>query len=107
MFSALPPLAQLRAFAALADAGSISRAGTALNVSHAAISQQVRALEAHLGLALVEKDGRGVRLTAEGAQLGQRLTDSFGAIAREIEALTGADAARPLQVSTTPMFASA
>jgi len=60
----LPPLAQLRAFAALAKTGGMSAAGDLLNVSHAAISQQVRALEAHLGVLLVAKDGRGVALTA-------------------------------------------
>ncbi len=102
----LPPLAQLRAFAALAEAGGISGADLLLNVSHAAISQQVRALEAHLGLKLVEKQGRGVALTAEGARLGRVVSDGFGAMAREVEALTGADADRPLHVTTTPMFAS-
>ncbi len=103
----LPPLAQLRAFAALAETGGMSAAGDLLNVSHAAISQQVRALESHLGLPLVAKDGRGVALTAEGQRLGRTLTAAFGDIAAEIEALTGADADRPLQITTTPMFAAA
>lgn len=107
MYHALPPLAQLRAFAALVEAGTVSAAGVMLNVSHAAISQQVRALEAHLGLALTVKDGRGVRLTEDGLRLGQVLRDSFRAIAHEIDALTGADADRPLQITTTPMFAAA
>jgi LysR family glycine cleavage system transcriptional activator len=102
----LPPLAQLRAFAALADTGSMSAAGAMLNVSHAAVSQQVRALEAHLGLQLVRKDGRGVALTDPGTRLGQTLTQAFGAIGREIGALTGADAERPLQITTTAMFAA-
>ena len=35
---ALPPLSSLRAFAALAETGGFSKAGAALNVSHAAIS---------------------------------------------------------------------
>ncbi|MDJ0826500.1 MAG: LysR family transcriptional regulator [Rhodobacter sp.] len=106
MLRSLPPLAQLRAFAALAETGAMSAAGDLLNVSHAAISQQVRALEAHLGTRLVAKDGRGVALTADGERLGQTLANAFGAIAREVEALTGADADRPLQVTTTPMFAA-
>ncbi len=106
MLRALPPLAQLRAFAALAQTGAMSTAGDELNVSHAAISQQVRALEAHLGLKLITKDGRGVALTAEGAQLGQTLIQAFGAIARDVEALTEADTGRPLRLTTTPMFAS-
>jgi len=103
----LPPLARLRAFAALAETGSMSAAGDLLNVSHAAISQQVRALETHLGLQLVEKDGKGVALTVQGARLGQTLRDGFAAMAREIDDLTGRDADRPLQITTTPMFATA
>ncbi|MDJ0628033.1 MAG: LysR family transcriptional regulator [Rhodobacter sp.] len=106
MLRTLPPLAQLRAFAALAETGAMSAAGSLLNVSHAAISQQVRSLEAHLGTRLVVKDGRSVALTPEGERLGQTLANAFGAIAREIDMLTGADADRPLQLTTTPMFAS-
>ena len=107
MLRALPPLAQLRAFAAVVEAGSVSEAGALLNVSHAAISQQIRALEAHLGLPLVVKDGRSIRRTEAGARRGTCVTEGFSGIAREIAALTGADADRPLQITTTPMFASA
>jgi LysR family glycine cleavage system transcriptional activator len=39
-----PSLGALRAFAALAETGSFAAAGAALNVSHAAVSQRVRAL---------------------------------------------------------------
>lgn len=102
----LPPLASLRAFAALAETRSMSSAGTLLNVSHAAISQQVRSLEQRLGLKLISRDGRGVTLTAQGAELAATLRDSFQAMSEVIAALTGADADRPLQVSTTPMFAA-
>jgi len=103
----LPPLSALRAFAALAEAGSASGAGAALNVSHAAISQQIKALEAHLGLALVRREGRGLALTDEGRHLAGALSEGFGLIAQQVAALTGADAQRPLQISTTPQFAAA
>lgn len=106
MFETLPPLSQLRAFAALFETGSMSAAGQRLNVSHAAVSQQVRALEERLGLKLMSRAGRSVALTPEGERLGLVLSDSFGAVAREIEALTGADADRPLQVTCTPSFAA-
>ncbi|WP_135504219.1 LysR family transcriptional regulator [Roseovarius aestuariivivens] len=102
----LPPLTALRAFSALAETGSASAAGTALNVSHAAISQQIKALEAHMDVALVRRGGRRLELTAEGAQLAEALKLGFGSIARCIEQLTGADASRPLQISTTPGFAA-
>ncbi|MCZ4353121.1 LysR family transcriptional regulator [Roseovarius aestuarii] len=102
----LPPLTALRAFAALSQTGSAQAAGAALNVSHAAISQQIKALEAHMGMALTRREGRGLALTDEGAQLAEALDEGFGAIAARVGALTGADATRPLQISTTPQFAA-
>lgn len=102
----MPPLSMLRAFAALAEARSVSGAGRMLNVSHAAISQQIRALESRLGVRLLARNGRGVVLTAEGAQLAMAVADGFGAIARAVDEITGADAERPLQISTTPTFAA-
>lgn len=102
----LPPLTALRAFAALAETGTAVAAGARLNVSHAAISQQIKALESHLGLALVDRSGRRMVLTAEGAQLAEALQDGFGTIADRIAALTGADADRPLQITATPQFAT-
>ena len=103
--SDLPSLNSLRAFATVAETGSYSRAGTALNVSHAAVSQQVKALEARLGVTLVAREGRGIALTAEGAALARDLATGFAAIRKGVEALTGADATRPVQVTMTPAFA--
>lgn len=105
-WASLPPLTALRAFSAYAETGSVSRAGALLNVSHAAISQQMRSLETHLGLALLDRSSRALSLTPEGQQLADALAAGFGRISQVIEALTGADAARPLHVATTPSFAS-
>ena len=102
----LPPLAAMRGFLALAQHGSLAQAGRALNVSHAAISQQVRALESHLGLSVVDRSGRRLELTADGQRLAEVLGRAFGDIAQEVDFLTGADARRPLQVTTTPLFAA-
>jgi len=102
----LPPLSALRAFAALAETGSAVAAGQRLNVSHAAISQQIRALEAYLGLSLVDRSGRRLALSIEGRELARALAAGFGEIAATVDALTGRDAGRPLQVSTTPGFAA-
>ncbi len=63
-WSDFPSLNSLRAFATVAETGSYSHAGSALNVSHAAVSQQVKALEARLGVTLVVREGRGITLTA-------------------------------------------
>lgn len=102
----LPSLSSLRAFSAYAETGSVTRAGALLNVSHAAISQQMRSLETHLGLSLLDRSARALSLTSEGQQLADALADGFGRIAQVIDALTGADADRPLQVATTPSFAA-
>ncbi|MEX0370694.1 MAG: LysR family transcriptional regulator [Tateyamaria sp.] len=104
---ALPPLAALRAFAAFAETGSVVAAGQALSVSHAAVSQQLRVLETHLGVQLFDRSGRAIRLTADGELLAQGCADGFASIARAVSRLTGAEAARPLHISPTPSFAAA
>ncbi|PCJ04399.1 MAG: LysR family transcriptional regulator [Rhodobacteraceae bacterium] len=102
----LPPLASLRAFAAFSQAGNVTRAGAALNVSHAAISQHLRALETHLGVGLLDRSGRALSLTAEGDQLARALELGFGAIGAAVQDLKGADANRPLHISCTSSFAA-
>jgi LysR family transcriptional regulator, glycine cleavage system transcriptional activator len=46
----LPPMSALRAFEAAARTGSLTRAAEALHVTHGAISHQIKALEADLGV---------------------------------------------------------
>lgn len=101
----LPSLNSLRAFATVAETGSYSRAGSSLNVSHAAVSQQVKALEARLGVTLVIREGRGIKLTDDGAALARHLARGLAAIREGVEALTGADTTRPVQVTMPPAFA--
>ena len=101
----LPSLNSLRAFASVAETGSYSRAGAELRVSHAAVCQQVRALEARLGVTLLVREGRGLRLTDEGAALARQVAQGLTAIREGVEALTKADAARPIQVTMSPAFA--
>ena len=84
----------------------MSSAGALLNVSHAAISQQIKALEAHLGIALLDRRPRRTLLTTEGVQLAQSLEAGFGEIARTVDVLTGVEENRPVQISVTPSFAS-
>ncbi|MFT7593866.1 MAG: LysR family glycine cleavage system transcriptional activator [Paracoccaceae bacterium] len=103
----MPPLVALRAFSAYADTGNLVQAGALLNVSHAAISQQLRALERHLGVALLDRAGRSLSLTAEGQQLAHALELGFGAIGATIRDLTRSDADRPVHVSCTASFAAA
>lgn len=102
----MPPLSALRAFEAYASFGSLQKAGDALSVSHAAISQQIRNLETHLNVALLDRSGRQAQLTDDGLALAAELKRGFEAIGNEVQRLTTKDAERPLIVSTTPSFAA-
>lgn len=58
--------ARLRALVELADTGSVRGAAERLVVTESSISSAVRALSEELGIALVDRHGRGVRLTPAG-----------------------------------------
>jgi LysR family glycine cleavage system transcriptional activator len=102
----IPSLTALRAFAATAELRSFSQAARVLNVTHAAVAQQVRALEDQLGRPLVQREGRGVSLTTDGEQLAEAVGEGFGAIQRGLEALRAGEADRPVRVSLTASFAA-
>ncbi|MEM9250225.1 MAG: LysR family transcriptional regulator [Pseudomonadota bacterium] len=59
----------LRSFVAVAQTGGVTRAASGLNLTQSAVSMQMKRLEESLGLALFDRSGRGVSLTAEGDQL--------------------------------------
>lgn len=100
-----PALAGLRAFEAAARTGSYSEAGRELNVSHAAVMQQVRSLERFLGLRLVERAGRGIAVTGDGALLAEHATRGFEQIESALRLLNQREADRPVHVTMTPSFA--
>ncbi len=60
---------QLRAFATVAEHQHVTRAADELGLTQPAVSHQLKALERVLGLAVLERVGRGVRLTADGRAL--------------------------------------
>lgn len=64
----------LRYFVAIADAGSITAAANRVCIAQSALSRHVRELEADLGVTLIRRLPRGVRLTAAGAALYQSAT---------------------------------
>jgi LysR family transcriptional regulator, glycine cleavage system transcriptional activator len=101
----LPSLSALRAFDATARQGSFADAGRVLNVTHAAVTQAVRGLEAELGVPLVRRAGRTVGLTEAGERLAQTLNDGFGMIASGMEDLRQSEARRVLRVATTTFIA--
>lgn len=80
MSDALPPLTALRAFEAAARHLSFAKAAEELNVTPAALSFQIKSLEAHVGTPLFHRLNRAVALTDIGQTLAPGLSDGFGAI---------------------------
>ena len=103
----LPSLTALRAFEAAAGCAASSQAARALNVTHAAVAQQVRALEASWAWRWCSARGAAVALTAEGEQLAAALAEGFGAIQRAVQALRARRADRPVRVTLTASFRGA
>ena len=59
-------LRKMATIAAIADLGSFSRAALAVNLTQSAVSQQMRELEAGLGVVLFDRESRPPKLTADG-----------------------------------------
>jgi LysR family glycine cleavage system transcriptional activator len=105
MSKRLPPLNALRAFEAAARHGGFARAADELAVTPAAVSQQVRLLEADLGVALFHRLPRGLVLTEAGRGALPELGAAFAGLARAVEEMRGGSVAGPLVVSVLPSFA--
>ncbi|MDA8283850.1 MAG: LysR family transcriptional regulator [Actinomycetota bacterium] len=71
---------QLRTFAVVAELQHVTRAAGALGLTQPAVSHQLKALERKLGLAVFERVGRGVRLTADGRALLPALSSALAAL---------------------------
>jgi LysR family nitrogen assimilation transcriptional regulator len=78
-------LRHLRYFVKIVEAGSFSRAAATINVAQPALSQQIAALEAELGVSLLHRTARGVRPTPAGEALFREATS----ILRQMEQLPG------------------
>lgn len=81
----LPPLPSLTPFEAAGRLGSFSRAAAELNLTQAAISRQVRALEESLGVRLFERKRHGVALSPAGSDLLGEVGPALRAIAAASE----------------------
>ena len=101
----LPPLNALRAFEAAARLGSFSAAARELNVTHGAVSHQIKALEAWLGTPLFERRARAVHLTPAGDAYRPAIEGALSQIHAATADLIQSLADRPLHVTATPAFA--
>ena len=97
---------KLRIFHTVAESGSLTHAGSQLNMSQSAVSRQIRALEEELNVILFHRHARGLTLTQEGELLYQTAGDVLYRIRRtEKQLLEGLE--RPqgeLKITTTLSF---
>jgi LysR family glycine cleavage system transcriptional activator len=104
--SRLPPLNPLRAFEATARRGSVSAAARELNVTHGAISHQIKALELSFNAALFERGGKRLKLTSQGALLLPAVTEAFEGIAAATAAMTRPTTSGELRIVCVPALLS-
>lgn len=102
----LPPLSALRAFEAAARHLSFTRGGRELEVTQAAVSHQIRALEAYLGVKLFRRLSRGLVLTDSGQEYFTRVRDAFERLERATARLRRHETSGRLTVSVLPSFAA-
>ena len=97
-------LNRLRVLAAVAREGSVTRAAEALHYSQPAISHHLGRLETELGIPLLQRAGRGVRLTEAGRVLAERADEILGRVRSaeaEVAAYAGLRAGR-VRLATFP-----
>ena len=90
-------LVQLNVLAAVARTGSVTQAAKELHYSQPSVSHHLARLEAATGAKLVQRVGRGIRLTPEGALLAHRASEIVGRVesaSNELAAQVGLEAGR-------------
>ncbi|MGH8729604.1 MAG: transcriptional regulator GcvA [Burkholderiales bacterium] len=102
----LPPLNSLRAFEAAARNMSFKKAAQELNVTPAAISHQIKALEDHLEVSLFRRVTRGLELTEAGAKCLPKLREGFDSLAEAVESIRVRKEAKILKVNVPPSLAA-
>lgn len=102
----LPPLNALRAFEAAARHLSFTEGAKELNVTQAAISHQVKALEEFLGVELFLRKNRALELTGAGSGYLPPLQEAFDLMDAASAVVRKRESSGPLRVSTMNSFAS-
>ena len=97
----LPPLNSLRAFEVVARHGTFRAAAEELHVTAAAVIQQVKMLEDHLGCKLLRRHSRGYSLTPDGAAGIEHLRSAFDQLSAAVDAMS-AGGHRVVTVSAVP-----
>ncbi|OIQ31810.1 MAG: LysR family transcriptional regulator [Alphaproteobacteria bacterium MedPE-SWcel] len=95
----LPPLRLLVTFEALSRHGSMRDAAARLNVTQPAVSQALKALEDHVGVALFDRRVRPARLTDAGEMLSRAVREGLGRISATLEDIRALHAIGERQVT--------
>lgn len=104
--SSLPHVTWLRAFEAAARNGSFSAAAEELGLTPAAVSQQIKLLEQHLGVTLFLRLPRGVALTDMGHAYAQPIRRSFSDMHEATRSLFGASGKRRVRLRVSISYAA-
>src|ERR671918_1308521 len=102
----LPALNALKAFEAAARYESVTRAAEELCVTQGAVSHQVKALEAELGMKLFNRERQRLIITEAGRDYLAVVRDALDRIALGTERLIQRQSSGVLTVSTSPDFAA-
>lgn len=102
----LPPMNTLATFCIAAHRMNFSQAGEELNITHAAVSNQMKRLEEWFGRKLFERSGRGLKLTAAGQELLRTVDASLLAISATSEKLRVSRDRRQISVACLPSIAT-
>lgn len=100
----LPPLNSLRVFHAVVRHRSLREAAEELYVSPQAVGQQIRLLEEALGVVLMEREGRGIRLTEKAITLSHYINAGFEEFEEGIRRVTGPRARERINLNVSPYF---
>jgi DNA-binding transcriptional LysR family regulator len=103
--AAVPPVANLLAFEAVARRRSFALAAAELHLTASAVSHQVARLESHLGVRLFERSAHGVRLSTAGDHYLSRVSGALSAIMAATDDLRQG-ASNSLYVHSAPSLAS-
>ena len=106
MLRRLPPLNAIKAFEAAARSESFTRAAEELNVTHGAVSHQVKALESTLGIRLFNRERQRLVITEAGREYLAVVRDALDRIAAGTQRLVERQSSGVLTISTSPDFAA-
>ncbi|WP_458325197.1 LysR substrate-binding domain-containing protein [Roseobacter sp. A03A-229] len=100
----LPSITALLAFEAVARLGSATLAAAELSLTQSAVSRQLKALEAQLGVALLAREGRGLVLTPKGQDYVREVRGTLQRLAQAGVSVQTEAEGGPLNLAILPAF---